>query len=563
MSTVLEHDYQQRQCSSTHWEALHSDKGSGTLLPPSNLKKSHSSPDLSEDNLHILSLLGLLPSARGEQPTAKNPSTPALPTLFYEEVKRMLHVGEISPQIARYYSQILPRGDSRQIPGQNGNRSLLEAVLTEDVKQLTRVGAPGSGWRPIRALGKGAYGAVILWENKQNPNFPIRLASKDTACSSFFKDYCAEAHLTRRLNDLGCRNVINVVEWRYVDAPIIATPDGTVSREPSRNRICYEYAEYSDLSRLERWYRRHKLILPEAFIWQVLSSVASALCYCRHGSGSQPWKPGWDTIVHGDIKEANIFMTQTIDNENALYPCLKLGDFGLAYTLGGSIMAVQHFRSLQVYGTDGYIAPEVADQTPEKSGRRRLPYELHGPHSDIYSLGMTCQHLVSLVDAHRRPTDRGPDLSSSCVDRPPNACDISGIYSEALTDLLDRCTAPDPRQRPKISRLLQFCRSQAEIYGQRARAEATLVQSEHGILVSADSVLYTPESQARFEKDQRFQDHYRHANLGRLSEVCQGPELERKRPNKPGLWSAVHSFKSQKGSSTSLEKLFHSVLKRT
>ena len=39
------------------------------------------------------------------------------------------------------------------------------------------------------------------------------LATKDTKTSPFFNTYCSEAQITRRLNDVGCKNVIKVLDW--------------------------------------------------------------------------------------------------------------------------------------------------------------------------------------------------------------------------------------------------------------------------------------------------------------------------------------------------------------
>lgn len=57
-------------------------------------------------------------------------------------------------------------------------------------------------------------------------------------------------------------------------------------------------------------------------------SLANALCYCkRGGNGPQP-TGDWDEIRHGDVKEENVFLTAPDPDQNQLYPCVKLGDFG-------------------------------------------------------------------------------------------------------------------------------------------------------------------------------------------------------------------------------------------
>lgn len=374
---------------------------------------------------------------------------PTLPEGFRQEVQRRWVRGDIDDSVARYYLDALLRGDSLQVPGQDGRESLLGAVLMEDAQPLAEEYARGSEWRPICSVGRGAYGSVILWEKPRRNGPSLKIATKDTLTSSFFQDYCSEAHLTRRLNDLGCKNVINVVEWKFLKSNILLLPDGTSCWTKPKHRIAYEYAELRDLRYLTQWYKDHQLILPEAFIWHVFHSIANVLCYCRHGTNGPRTRGGWDSIVHGDIKLENIFMTQPDPDQHRLYPLVKLADFGLAYTLGGSVTAVQHYKSTYQYGTDGYMAPEIRDQSPENIGRRRAPYELHGPHSDVYSLGKSMQRCFVLLEEHK-------PVASAVHTMPRSSGKVSqgvevpmAFYSTELINLLERCTEPDPRDRPK------------------------------------------------------------------------------------------------------------------
>lgn len=78
--------------------------------------------------------------------------------------------------------------------------------------------------------------------------------------SLWFQDYNSEGHLTRRLNEAGCPNVIRVLEWAYLepapmplhDMSLIALPE-----EP-KFRIAYEVADHGDLYRVVKWYEEHK-----------------------------------------------------------------------------------------------------------------------------------------------------------------------------------------------------------------------------------------------------------------------------------------------------------------
>ena len=465
----------------------------------------------------ILSLLGQDPmafhaSSRNHQ--APRP-TPAVPVEFQREIEQRWADGKISDAVACYYLDILPCDDSLRIPGQRGNPSLLDAVLTEDFEALAKDKATGNEWKSVRAIGKGAYGSVVLWEKPRNGASPLRLALKDSLCLSFFRDYCSEAHLTRRLNDLNCKNVINVVEWTYIKHPTYKTYDGMVYWTQPKHRIAYEHAQYSDLRRLEKWYKTHGLLLPEAFIWHVLYSVANALCYCRHGTNESPRSRGlWDSIVHGDIKQENLFMSLPDTEVHSLYPRIKLADFGLAYTLGGPVTAVQHYKSTHEYGTTGYIAPEIEDRTPEKYGRRRMPHELHGPHSDIYSLGMTCKHLMGLVHRHESASKPLDLTSKQKQDRALTNSVLDNFYSHELREMARRCIAKDPRDRPKTFKLYQESKAQMERHRDQLYAEKTAATSaDGGTATFHGHVLYSNDEQLHYQSDSKYAEDYRHALL--------------------------------------------------
>ena len=228
------------------------------------MQKSKSEGNFSNSDLELLSLL--TPDLQYLSTAVRHNTMSILPIGFKKEIQQRLMDGRISESVAKYYLEVLPQGDSRRFPGQNGRPRLLSGILTENVKRLTSDSAKGNDWRPRRVIGKGAYGSVLLWEKTSADGLSIRLAAKDSECSRFFRDYCSEAHLTRRLNDQGCKNVINVVEWMHIKERIYQTPNGVTHEGNPRNRICYEYAAYGDLQSLELWYELKHLIFPEAFI---------------------------------------------------------------------------------------------------------------------------------------------------------------------------------------------------------------------------------------------------------------------------------------------------------
>ncbi len=131
-------------------------------------------------------------------------------------------------------------------------------------------------------------------------------------------------------------------------------------------------------------------------------------------------------IVHRDIKPENIMITSK--------KMIKVADFGLAQ-IAQSDERVNLTQVGVTMGTPLYMSPE---QVNGKSLDQR---------SDIYSLGVTCYHLIS-----GRPPFLGETALSIAVkhlnEPPPPLKKRRPDLPEALCDLVHRMMEKDPNQRP-------------------------------------------------------------------------------------------------------------------
>ena len=226
---------------------------------------------------------------------------------------------------------------------------------------------------------------------------------------------------------------------------------------------------------------------------------------------------GWDPIVHGDIKEENILLTTPDAKEHQLYPAIKLADFGLGYTTGGGEIEVQRFKSAKSYGTNGYIAPEVEDDTPEREGRRRAPHELHGSHSDVYSLGPCFDLAFELLQKHVPTATSFREILHNAKFTKDMAQRAESVYSSDFRNLVQSFMERDARNRPKAYNIYRQAKARMEEYRNLAyREEFEAVQN--GALRGCfhSSVLYTRVAQRRYEEDPAFRQEYRDANLAPL-----------------------------------------------
>ena len=71
--------------------------------------------------------------------------------------------------------------------------------------------------------------------------------------------------------------------------------------------------------------------------------------------------------MHRDIKPDNIFIDENDE--------IKLGDFGGAKVAEKALLRASNWSKSTIYGTEGYIAPEI------------LNFESYGSNRDVWSLG--------------------------------------------------------------------------------------------------------------------------------------------------------------------------------
>jgi serine/threonine protein kinase len=170
----------------------------------------------------------------------------------------------------------------------------------------------------------------------------------------------------------------------------------------------YLVMEYLAGQPLDRILEKGSVPMPRACAW--VAEVATALG-AAHRKG----------VIHGDIKPANILITE--DNR------VKLMDFGMAR------LTARESAGSSLSGTPAYWCPEQIMGKPQDA------------RSDIFSLGVVLYELVT----GRRPFD-ADTLQGVCnrvlssVPLPPSQSNSS--LPTAFDELIARCLAKDPGGRP-------------------------------------------------------------------------------------------------------------------
>jgi hypothetical protein len=141
-------------------------------------------------------------------------------------------------------------------------------------------------------------------------------------------------------------------------------------------------------------------------------------------------------VVHRDVKPDNIMLT-------TVAPGLKLLDFGIA-----KLYAAVHghdgetmTRTGMIIGTPAYMAPEQVLGASEVSDR-----------ADVYAVGVVLFRLLSKRQPFETESPREM-MMSRLLDDAPSVRTVQPLVPESLAQLVDRCLAREPDQRPSAAEL--------------------------------------------------------------------------------------------------------------
>ncbi|HEV8253874.1 MAG TPA: serine/threonine-protein kinase [Vicinamibacteria bacterium] len=251
------------------------------------------------------------------------------------------------------------------------------------------------GYRVLRLLGEGGMGQVFLAEDE--------MLGRPVAVKTISPEVAGRGEVRARfLRE--ARAMATVEHPRVV----------RVYSFGERESLAYFVMEYVEGEALAERLRRAPLGVEESV--RIAGEVAEAL--------EAAWRRG---IVHRDVKPGNILL----DREGHVH----VADFGLARPTPLAGDSAEITREGVFVGSPHYVAPEQAraEQTDFRS--------------DIYSLGVVLYEML----AGRRPFEgKTPTevVAKQLHMAPPSLREFAPAAPEAVTDLVARMTAKDPRDRP-------------------------------------------------------------------------------------------------------------------
>jgi hypothetical protein len=288
---------------------------------------------------------------------------------------------------------------------------------------LHRKGDELSRYRPIRVLGSGGMGELLLATLTGAAGFERHVALKRVHSGAFdggrTERLLDEARVAARLRH---PNIVDVLDVGRLE-------DGWF--------MVMEYLPGASLAQLETVVGGGKL--GEEILIAVAEATARGLAYA-HAHG----------VVHRDVSPDNVMITFSGE--------VKLIDFGIAKLKPGAF-----FPPVEGATEAGRIVGKVSYLSPE-----RARGELAGPASDVYALGVVLYELLS----GRRPVeddDRRKLLRAirDGAPHPPLESRRPGV-DPALAALVERMLAHSPAERPGAE---QAASALGELAASRPRVE--------------------------------------------------------------------------------------------
>ncbi|MBS0262332.1 MAG: serine/threonine protein kinase [Planctomycetes bacterium] len=307
-------------------------------------------------------------------------------------------------------------------------------------------------FRILRKLGQGGMAEVYLAEQtslKRNVAVKV-LHTGHVVNDSYLERFQTEALAAASLNH---PNIVQVL--------VVGAQDGI-------QYIAQEYVPGMNLREL----LAKKGPPEQALAIRIIRQVANAL-HVAHTAG----------VVHRDIKPENIMITRKGE--------VKVADFGLAKLVDDQEQ-VRLTADGTTMGTPLYMSPEQVDGKPVDH------------RSDIYSLGVTCYHMLSGAPPFRGPT--AISVAIQHLKKEPDALEpLREDLSPALCRMVHKMMAKDPDQRYQsaqaILKDLKRLTTEGDLPPEKPAKSASVVRTppprsaaRHPVLRFLQTIWYAPDA---------------------------------------------------------------------
>ena len=260
-------------------------------------------------------------------------------------------------------------------------------------------------YRLLRALGAGGMGRVFLGRSAQGRVVAVKLIHPQYAAEpEFRRRFEREVAAARRVGGQWTAPVLDADTTG--ELPWVAT--GYVAGPPLQRVVDELYGP-----------------LPEPTLWRLTGGLAGALT-AIHEAG----------LIHRDLKPSNVLVT--VDGP-------KVIDFGIARAVDASVVT----RTGAVIGSPGFMSPE------------QVRGERLDAASDVFCLGALLAYAASAAGPFDTENGAPHALMYRVVAEEPDLGRLEG----PLRELVARCLAKDPAERPGPAEIARAAAEHAEEEG--------------------------------------------------------------------------------------------------
>jgi hypothetical protein len=271
--------------------------------------------------------------------------------------------------------------------------------LDLDRLQATLNASLSPTYEVLKPLGQGGMGAIFL---AKEPALK-RLVAVKVLAPQLAADNNARVRFEREARAAAAISHPNVVRVFAVG-------------QTKRTKLPYIIMQYVDGPNLEEWrLRRRRLSEREAR--RVIGEVAAALAAAHERE-----------LVHRDVKPSNVLLETETGRA-------FVADFGVSAALSGATDETRLTHTGAVVGTPTYMSPEQSASDPLT------------PTSDVYSLGVLAYELLT----GELPFEANSAMGWAAAhlrDTPTPTAERRPEISPALAQMVDRCLAKSPEDRP-------------------------------------------------------------------------------------------------------------------
>ncbi len=249
-------------------------------------------------------------------------------------------------------------------------------------------------------------------------------------------------------------------------------------------RIYMNYCGYGSMHQLVKDFGEEGLAyhgpdqdpIPEPAIWWFLECMTEACLLMQYGGVEEnEARPGWEAIVHRDLKLGNIFLDEPKPHGPfAEYPVARVGDYGIAImTSNDDPMNPDAYNYAQ--STLCWAAPEQEAFLNPKTKDPIEPALKLGEATNVWGVGAIAIRLMNqecypqgphygrpipipddASDEKRQATEQLNAYRGALEPTPHSAAKTK--YSEQLCELVQRCVRYKPASRIKLHKLRQEIR---------------------------------------------------------------------------------------------------------